>query len=153
MTLSLSLANEHGRLAHWAFMLRVQGPLKKAVEEDEGEDAWESWCGCRVNEAPLSREPFCGFPEVPVFTPPPTQYPLCPSTPKYVNLLKFVFPLPIRQKPECSFSTFLNLEFSFFFYLNVMRPSVCPPAPSLAHYFASVKSLKCQADSKEHSTR
>lgn len=48
--------------------------------ERRGEDAWESQRCCRVNGALLSREPFSRFPEVPILTPPPTQYSLSSYT-------------------------------------------------------------------------
>lgn len=64
------------------FHCKSRGGLKKVEEEEDGEkgeDAWESLRCCRVNGALLSREPFSSFPEVPVPTPPPTQYSLSPS--------------------------------------------------------------------------
>lgn len=82
-------------------MIRVEGALKKVQEEeDEGEDAWESWCCCRVNEALLSREPFSGFPELPVFTLPPNPIPPFTLHTNNVYVLMLIYPCFFPSLPN-----------------------------------------------------
>lgn len=143
-----------GTLACYVSTARVQGALKKVEEEEEGEDAWESWHCCRVNGAPLSQEPFSGFPEVPVPTPPPTQYNLLPLyTKKHIKqlalsllMLHIAFFLFYSLFSFCLIHPPMLLLSPHFKQTDMACPSSClPPGP---HYFASLMWLSCCTDSK-----